>query len=134
MPKANLNLRGIRKDEENKEKARVRKNTITHRCSITFLMVIHDRIFMNHCRYRISSDWYEEMGNHEMDHEKNTVLSTAECDNSGTKRSIEKRSFERTRSYGDIFDLSMEPAVEFMEYDRPDEYLESTVEPEPAVF
>ena len=48
-----------------KEKARVRKNTITHRCSITFSMVIHDRIFMCHCRYRISSDWYEETGNHE---------------------------------------------------------------------
>ena len=34
----------------------------------------------------------------------------------------------------DTFDLSMEPAVEFMEYDRSDEYLESTIEPEPAVF
>ena len=28
-------------------------------------MVIHDRIFMCHCRYRTSSDWYEEAGNHE---------------------------------------------------------------------
>ena len=53
------------RDEENKEKARERKNTITHRCSITFSMVIHDRIFMCHCRYRTSSDWYEEAGNHE---------------------------------------------------------------------
>ena len=65
MPKENLDLRGRRKDEENKEKARVRKNTITHRCSITFSMVIHDRIFMCHGRYRISSDWFEEAGNHE---------------------------------------------------------------------
>ena len=65
MPKANLDFRGSRKDEENKEKARVRRNTITHRCSITFSMVIHDRIFMCHCRYRTSSDWYEEAGNHE---------------------------------------------------------------------
>ena len=56
MPTANLEFRGSRKDEENKEKARVRKNTITHRCSITFSMVIHDRIFMCHCRYRNSSD------------------------------------------------------------------------------
>ena len=50
------------------------------------------------------------------------------------KRSIERRRFERTRSYGDTFDLSMEPTVEFMEYDRSDEYLEPTIEPEPAVF
>ena len=66
--------------------------------------------------------------------EKITVSSTAECDNSGTKRSIEKRRFERTRLYGYTFDLSMESAVESMEYDRSDEYLESTFEPEPAVF
>ena len=65
MPTANLEFRRSRKDEENKEKGKVRKNTITHRCSITFSMVIHDRIFMCHCRYRTSSDWYEEAGNHE---------------------------------------------------------------------
>ena len=64
MPKANLDLRGNQKDEENKEKAKERKNTITHRCSITFSMVIHDRIFMCHCRYRTSFDWYDETGNH----------------------------------------------------------------------
>ena len=64
-----------------------------------------------------------------IDHEKITVSRTAKCNKSGTKRSI-----KRTRSYVDTFDLSMEPAVEFMEYDRSDEYLESTVEPEPAVF
>ena len=52
-------------DEENKEKARVRKNMIMHRCSITFSMVIHDLIFMCHCQYRTLSDWYEEAGNHE---------------------------------------------------------------------
>ena len=28
-------------------------------------MVIHDLIFMCHCRYRTLSDWYEEAGNHE---------------------------------------------------------------------
>ena len=60
---ANREFRGIRK-EENKEKARVRKNMIMHRCSITFSMVIHDLIFMCHCRYRTLSDWYEA-GNHE---------------------------------------------------------------------
>ena len=68
------------------------------------------------------------------DHEKSIVSSTAECCNSGTKRSIERRRYERTRPYGDTFDLSMEPAVEFMEHDRSDEFLESTIEPEPAVF
>ena len=65
MSTANLEFRGSRKDEENKEKARVRKNTSTHRCSITFSMVIHDLIFMCHCRYRTLSDWCEEAGNHE---------------------------------------------------------------------
>ena len=34
MPTANREFRGSRKDEENKEKARIRKNTITHRCSV----------------------------------------------------------------------------------------------------
>ena len=61
----NLDVRGRRKNEENKEKARVRKNMITHRCCVTFSMVIHDRISMCHCRYRTSSDWCEEVGNHE---------------------------------------------------------------------
>ena len=65
MPMANRESRGIRKDEENKEKARLRKNMIMHRCSITFSMVIHDLIFMCHCQYRTLSDWYEEVGNHE---------------------------------------------------------------------
>ena len=55
-------------------------------------------------RYGTLFDWYEEIGN------------------------------QRKRSYGDTFDLSMEPAVEFLEFDRSDEYLESTIEPEPAVF
>ena len=60
---------------------------------------------------------------------KNTVSSTAEYGNSGTKRNIERRKFERTRSYGYTFNLSMEPAIEFMEYDRSDEFLESIIEP-----
>ena len=56
MSMENRESRGIRKDEENKEKAKVRKNMIMHRCSITFSMVIHDLIFMCHCQYRTLSD------------------------------------------------------------------------------
>ena len=52
--------------------------------------------------------------------------------NSGTKRNIERRKFERTRTYGYTFNLSMEPVIEFMDYDRSDEFLESIIEPESA--
>ena len=103
-----------------KEKARVTKNMIMHRCAITFLMVIYDRIFLcviaDTGLYSIGT---RKLAITRIDNEKITVSSTAECNKSGTKRSI-----KRTRSYGDTFDLSMEPAVEFMEYDRSDEYLE----------
>ena len=58
----------------------------------------------------------------------------AECGNSGTKRNIERWKFERTRSYGYTFNLSMVPATEFMEYDRTDEFLESVIEPESTVL
>ena len=39
-----------------------------------------------------------------------------------------------TRSHGYTFNLSMESAIEFMECDRSDEFLESIVEPESTVF
>ena len=45
----------------------------------------------------------------------------------GHSRSNLHVSLPRTRSYGYTFNLSMEPAIEFMQYDRSDEFLESII-------
>ena len=117
-------LKGRKSGMENKEKARVRKNTITHHS-----MVIHDRIFMCHYRYRTFSDWYEEVGNHENRPLEKHRIELRRVWQLRCERNIERRKLERTRSCGYTFNLSMEPAIEFMEFDRTDK---SIIEPESA--